>query len=70
MKYVLPGRYLQIALNDIKAAAEILTALAGMVRQPEKLTQMAEKGYARRVKRYEKLVFPADWMDPVFCQAT
>lgn len=38
------------ALNDVKDAAEILTALAGTVRQAEKLLQMAEKGYEYGVK--------------------
>lgn len=38
------------ALNDLKEAAGIYTALAGTVRQAEKLLQMAEKGYEYGVK--------------------
>jgi len=38
------------ALNDVKEAAEILTALSGTVRQADKLLQMAEKGYEYGVK--------------------
>jgi len=38
------------ALNDVKEASEILTALSGTVRQADKLLQMAEKGYEYGVK--------------------
>jgi HAE1 family hydrophobic/amphiphilic exporter-1 len=38
------------ALSNLQEADEILTALAGTVRQAEKLLQMAEKGYEYGVK--------------------
>jgi HAE1 family hydrophobic/amphiphilic exporter-1 len=38
------------ALSDLQEAAEILTALAGTVKQAERLLQMAEKGYEYGVK--------------------
>ncbi len=38
------------ALNDVKEASEILTALSGTVKQAERLLQMAEKGYEYGVK--------------------
>lgn len=38
------------ALNNLQEAAEILTALAGTVKQAERLLQMAEKGYDLGVK--------------------
>lgn len=38
------------AINNLRESAEILTALAGTVRQAERLLQMAEKGYEFGVK--------------------
>lgn len=38
------------ALNNLQESAEILTALAGTVKQAERLLQMAEKGYEFGVK--------------------
>lgn len=38
------------ALNNVREASEILTALSGTVRQAERLLQMAEKGYEFGVK--------------------
>jgi HAE1 family hydrophobic/amphiphilic exporter-1 len=38
------------ALNDVREATEILTAISGTVRQAEKLLKMAEKGYEYGVK--------------------
>lgn len=38
------------ALNDVREASEIFTALSGTVRQAERLLQMAEKGFELGVK--------------------